>query len=283
MHPVKRGPLAARAVRLALLALAGLACLPAQAQFQGAASGANLRYTLEDLSPADGIAPSAVFGTGRADFRVGLATWPDGQPVQSQYTEKTVTAPWTINHEAANGHTGTAWLGTGNVAAAMLAPEGEMRIVADQRVNGLQEFRLAPHTSITFLLDAAVDLQIDLSYAAIQDASASVDLYVDGVTWLPQPPGQSQGRGLGGAVSNDPESRHPGFVPSVRQYDTLRGVWTNDTDQWADGRLHVNATLFAWALSGENVSPVPEPGQWAMLGIGVGLLGWRLRRSKRPA
>lgn len=264
-----------------LLAVAGLASLPAHAQLRAAASGANLRYTLEDLAPSDGIAAAAVLGAGHADIRESLTLYPDGAPAQYEGGEHAVTAPWTIAHDTSYGHTGVALLDKGTVVAATLAPEFGTTVIAKQNVNAIQEFSLAPHTSITFLLDAAADLQVDVNYPAVQEANASIDLYVDGLTWSPQPVGQSGGYALGGSVSNDPENRFLGFRPLSQSSGELRGTWTNTTDDWLDGRVMVGSTLFAWARNAADVSPIPEPGEWAMLGVGCALLGTWGRRKKR--
>lgn len=42
--------------------------------------------------------------------------------------------------------------------------------------------------------------------------------------------------------------------------------------------IQANSSTYAW-----NVTMIPEPGTWAMMAIGLGLVGWQLRRRSKIA
>lgn len=78
-----------------------------------------------------------------------------------------------------------------------------------------------------------------------------------------------------------------GGVQAIGQYGTDGGYKFHDGN-WNPIAADVGVTFNdAWRFGGEgnwlvsNVAPVPEPAEWAMMGIGIAGLGWAARRQKR--
>lgn len=50
------------------------------------------------------------------------------------------------------------------------------------------------------------------------------------------------------------------------------------------GRVSAAETYALQSIAHEAIAAaVPEPGTWALMGLGAGLLAWRLRRERKPA
>lgn len=254
--------------------LAGLACAPAQAQVNLTASASNLRYTVIDLDPNDGLAPSVNF-TVPQDISLVNKLSVD-RPGQQWSSEQVVSSPTTIDHDlGATAHTTVAYDGQGVQAAGYLARNSgagaSFSLTAglpDQAV-----FTLSPHTGIQFSLDVAVDLVLGGSGNAADGGWGSGQLLLiyqrsDDHTW-----DGFQDRVAGYVGKGDMGE----FVPQVHLAKTATFTWNNNGDVAELGALDYYATVEG------NVSPVPEPGEWAMLGVGAGLLGWRARRKQSAA
>jgi hypothetical protein len=259
---------------LAALALAA----PAWGQLQGSAQATGLHYTLGDLAPNDGIAPSASFTSEPSASLTGQATdLPfHGQPFQ-RYSEITVTAPASL---APDWHPQVRPMLSFDAAGLHTSLSVDPR--ADATLAGFASaslspwfFQLAPHTSITFSLDAAVDLALLEGDAATEDGLAQVYLgtyYRTASGLWSMPIGDS----VGGRVGFDDDGV---LVPSVDAARTLMVGWSNDTDGWVEGQVFYSSTVLGNVQYGPPL-PVPEPQSWAMLLAGAGVLA--IRRKKTP-
>lgn len=99
-----------------------------------------------------------------------------------------------------------------------------------------------------------------------------VDVSVDGLTWL------SVGS-VGGSISGVDLDAF-GFGPAS-QFSYVR--LTDDPNEGATSGATVGADIDAvGAITTRLVSPVPEPGTWAMMLLGFGAIGWTLRRRGVP-
>jgi hypothetical protein len=65
----------------------------------------------------------------------------------------------------------------------------------------------------------------------------------------------------------------------------LKLVWSGGTGLAAGQVFNIGTASFAHSGqdAGKFYSPIPEPESYAMLGLGLGLLGWVMRRRKQQA
>ncbi|MGJ7916686.1 PEP-CTERM sorting domain-containing protein [Massilia sp. LXY-6] len=257
----------------ALVVLLGLLApwAPASAQIKLAAQADKLRYTVTDLSPDDGVAAAIDFtGVPAHDLyatvnaRAGSATAGSAHDTRSgKGPDVILLDPW------AGTHLGVAYLGTGIVAAMSLVPLPGKLI--DSHVSATLEpwnFRLAPHTRVTFSMDMAIDLSslggvIDgegqtLLNASFHEANGGIVPLTDGLV------------ALIGAV------RMHEYIPNDTEVRTATIEWDNDSDAWVDGQLSYSARVDGYLGS---AAPVPEPAEWALLLAGAGVLCVRARRN----
>jgi hypothetical protein len=171
-----------------------------------------------------------------------------------------VLDPW------AGTHLGVGYLGTGVVAAMSLDPIPGHFIDSHEFVT-LEpwNFRLAPHTRVTFSMDMAVDLT---SLNGIVDGEAQILLNGSFGGSAPLTDGLVA---LIGAV------RMHEYIPNDIEARTASIEWDNDSDAWVDGQLTYSARVDGYLGS---AAPVPEPTEWAMLLAGTGALCVRARRRR---
>jgi len=253
---------------LGLLALAAVA-LPARAQVHAAAATAHLGYVLTDLAPGDGVDPAAVFDAAQASLSRSLSIGPRGGPIQIWTDHEATSAPWALDLDRDRVHGGTGYFGTGSAAAVSIAPPRGGSVASDQSTDVVQRFRLAPHTAIVFSLDAGVDLFTDAASPLMLDAAGATTLLVGAVGAAPP-----------GSMLFDTASNWVGPAPTDQRTVTMVERWQNDSGAWADGELSFRSWVFAEASDPALVPWVPEPRTWAMLVAGLGLLGWRARRTR---
>jgi hypothetical protein len=261
----------------ALLAALVLAA-PAWGQIQGSAQAGGLRYTLGDLAPDDGIAPSASFGPAPAVSLGAHATRLPflGEPFQRDNTI-TVTAPasyapdWLTEVRPA-----AVFDATGLHASLSVDPFEDATLVGIAGAHlSPWFFQLAPHTSITFSVDVAVDLALTEGDAATEfgGADALISLYYRTAGGLWSAPISD---GVGGRIGIGEDGV---FVPSVNVARTATVSWSNDSDGWIEGQMFYETGVLGQVRYGPPL-PVPEPQSWAMLAAGLGLLAMKKRRAR---
>jgi hypothetical protein len=250
---------------------------PAQAQVRVAATLSNLDYTVTDLAPGDGAAPSVAFDGGtRVALQGRLSEWDGTPPGYLADTNVVVSVPTIVNRSWSDTASTLSWDGRTLIAAATVAPvdRGSVYFSGDAALPW-RRFTLAPHTRITFTSSAALDLTLDgaTGTPALGYGSMLLEVSPSGGTYVPG--AASVYDSLFAWVGDDALR---GFNDRTETGRTLTVAWDNDGDTPAQAwvRLEMTADGDAWALR----SPVPEPAPWAMLGAGCALVGaWpRLRR-----
>lgn len=266
------------AVLAAALALLGT-CAPTQAQVRSGASLSDLRYTLTDLVPGDASAP-AIMPTSapRGSLSEFLLVQAPGLPTQNLQVDKDQLRPGAVGtQDGPLAHGGVGYLGTGGIAAITLSTSAGGQGFAEQITGGVQTFRLAPHTAVTYFADAAADVTLDTGSLAPQHADATLLLTVGPVIGgsTNVPANLLLTDRLVPGVDNLPYFHGPNTLFSER---TLSVTWQNTGNDWEDAFVGFTVAAGASFLDGE-VSPVPEPSAWAMCAAGCTLLGWRVRRK----
>jgi hypothetical protein len=266
-------PLSALALSLSLAALAP----GAQGQVSIATNASNLRYTVADLNPADGVAPEVRFGsTGNQflqaslyayhglwervdDYRLNLVDdssnatsldnrWGDGAGVQASFSQGAGMLDW-------QGSASTFLPRTGIQSFDSF---GSSR-------SPVQVFELAPHASMT------VQVDIDMVMSSGWDSVSSQYGYGIGTLYgalgaMPE---------LRDSFSDGAGAGFPGMETTLTR--TLSLTFSNTDDAWLSGS-------FGWSI--ESVGnvwvayAVPEPGAWAMYAAGVLLLAGAARRRR---
>jgi hypothetical protein len=253
------------------------ASMPAWAQIQGSAEATNLRYTLTDLAPDDGIAAAVDFTNGQAVALSvqSLLMAPGTQPDQ-HIADAVATAPTTLSRNWTPAVQVDASLGRLGVRTAL-----DVDTVPDAFVRGSASaalapwtFTLAPHTGIAFSFDVAIAMALDESAAGNEygGANAFATLYYRTATGAWSAPIVD---GLFGAAGANQQSVFP---PSFDLTRTATVGWANTGDTWIEGQV-----IYDVGVSGEirgGPAPVPEPGAWAMLVVGLGLLAAQKRRPR---
>lgn len=236
--------LPAIAAALALsLPLATHAAVTSTAQFS------NFRIDIIDLDLNDGIDAAVELEDSvsiLAAYQPNDFSEPD--PFNYQHAEGTVDASIAGAHSSA-----TLIDRAGYASASFGATQGDM--LAGVSMGSL--FKLTANTKMVLTVDASVsgmsaDPLYGLGYVHLYIGDRDIPFEVDENTrW----------DNLLSDVDGD-ASRQLTLSLTTGEYGT-------------DG----NFAVVAGAIAG--VSPVPEPSQYAMFGLGIAGLGWRLRRSKR--
>ncbi|HEX8612677.1 MAG TPA: PEP-CTERM sorting domain-containing protein [Telluria sp.] len=273
--------------RKSLLAgLCALACAhPALAQISVRTSIGNLTYTLTDLDPNDGIAPSLMplASAPRASTSMALTITNDG--VRNQYIEHMINGTMPLDpvsdvnyYASSDGTPPTRLAAAASVSGGSLsdlaleasaynnASAGD-HIAASLAATNAAPFVLSPMTLITFSMDYAIhdaigplplDAPLFSTYSAVSfiflvQEEYSLEYVADSVTYF----GGRDSYGTAG----------PG---------TLNVSYAN---REAVG-LTSYMTLNAWANATTNIPmPVPEPMTYAMLLAGLGIVVGARRRA----
>lgn len=266
-----------RTILSLLAASAALSALPARAQIHGSAEATNLRYTLTDLAPDDGIAPAVNFTNGQSvALSVHSLVMAPGLPPDDHIADAVATGPTTLSRswtpavelEASRGR-----LGVSTAIDVDAVPDGFARGTASAAL-APWTFTLAPHTGIAFSFDVAIAMALDESAAATEygglNAFATLYYRTAGGAWS-----APIHDGLFGAVGTAQDVAYPSSVDLTR---TATVGWDNTGDTWIEGQVIYDVGVSAELRGGP--APVPEPGEWAMLIIGAGVLG-RIAKRKR--
>jgi hypothetical protein len=260
------------------LALAALV-LPAsaQAQIHARVESGGFNYMVLDLDKDDGIDAGIRFGAAPA-FMVetsGTALLGQRQLVNTM-DWKITTVPYSIVHDwIPQIHAGAVYGGGGAAAETTLEPLVDGNVSSSSTV-ALQPwtFSLAPHTRVSFSMDLTIDMLLDPSLPALEYAgvTGAISLYHQQPDGFWSAPIHDD---VGGTIGSASAGDHGSWYSAAR---TALVSWDNTGDTWVDGQVVNTVGTIAQVTWGP--PPVPEPGSWAMLGLGCGLLGaWRRHRK----
>lgn len=303
------------ASRLALSACACAALIganTAQASANASAELTNIRFTLTDLDPDDGIAPSYTLATDQGGTTItGVGSFiispvpeggiglelldqaqmhfgPAGATLQStatlqgsEITTQTLNGTYLLNTSIASGLTGNgvymagAGIGSGSAYDEVLGPLG---LPPSGSVAGL----LSANTQLTISADVRLQLQgvIDCANCASEYHFVGASLTAHGGT--------------------DPFFSGSGNRADARQYltfeqqgdDTLHEIYNGSFDGTISldyfnvsdgGPLAPSEVRVAFGVTTVGLwqaGPIPEPGTYALVGIGLGAAAWQARRRK---
>jgi hypothetical protein len=151
------------------------------------------------------------------------------------------------------------------------------------------QLTLSAHTSIT--VSATMDYSLMTDETALRAALDSfggdpntfglaVMIYAGFEIYNPTAySGVDQFVGYSAGVGPDAQGQPTSVDPASQ---ALSISWSNDTDT-AQTYVFDYATVAGLGLSVNSLAPsaIPEPGTWALMGLGLGLLGWGVRRQRR--
>jgi hypothetical protein len=231
---------------LVLAATLMAACiLPAQArQAQAHASIQYLGYQLFDLAPGDGVAPSLTVTTGERNAYAKVWLTSAGTPVQLLDHHERDDA----GAVGAAAHGASAQASTADDLVTGASTANGQRL-SETGSSAFDRFILSPHTQVTFSWLANLSTTANLDNAGYSTVGYIVSL----------------GDAVNGFIDWDGNSFSSAF--NETRSDELITVTVRALDQVAQGSTDFYAFTRVEAL------PIPEPGQWAMLGAGILLVG----------
>ncbi len=241
----------------AWMALALAASAPAMAQetAQASASLTQFTYTLVDLVPGDGIAPSITFGEHLTLLQAYVWQTESGA-LTTLLDGRDASVDGTLTASAQSGATfATVW----HDEATNWAEAG-----LDVSANGYGNFgayyTLSPHTQLTFTWLGEVETSVGPANRGIADVilHATISQSIDG-----------------------------NYAETTRSLHSSSAM--GDAAQWLSLSVSTGANEGRGFYSGlawsQSVALVPEPDQWAMWlgGLGLaGVVGWRRRDKAAP-
>ena len=248
-------------------AVAALAVAPVQAASFASASLSDMKITLFDLNPADGIKPGITF-----DLRANTASVSAEDNANSRSSRAFGTGPFDLSVTTPRSSASAAVAGRGpaNVtsltasgsALGPLAPGGFSFFLARASSPDSSDFTLTANTRVKF--SGRANLEAITTLGGDEDAFASALLDAFG----PGPDGS--GSQFGHAFL---DARISGGAAGVSLSEGLLTVrFDNQTGGDLVGRLSRDASTIG------SSSVVPEPETYAMMVAGLGLLGFMLRR-----
>jgi hypothetical protein len=237
----------------------------------------NFHYTLTDLTPNDGLAPSATFTFTNSVYATGSDTAIEESAsskddmVTKQVTVSapgynataSITAGTDIQHL-----TGAAAAASGSVTLTGKEPDGQFNTYASHASIYDGTFILAPGTRITFYADIHAFASLDTG-TADQDAFAVADGTMIG--W-----GGVDGSGI---VDAKAIIRSDDLGPKTDETtNTIQITFSNYGFKPNTGHLYAETSVYGYVFV--NTVPVPEPSTYAMFLAGLGLIGFAKRRRK---
>lgn len=281
-----------------VMPILAIACMttaagPALADASSTATFGNLAITLTDLDTNDGIAPSFTFNVNGPSFIDSRAEgfgevaesyqFQNYAPQQgSLFTGHTQSA-WSSSTGSimtANNVAGFTWLSAEGAAHSGLAGYGTYRAAS---VGSAPEnaFTLSANTAITFSVMADMHARTSMGYNLAADmaeyAFSHVLLNVGGM--------------VDGIFVNDAQERYIDAGFDVLDDNTTVGVtngWSgllsasfaNTGSTETSGFLQTFAIVEGYSAVWDGVTPVPEPGTYALLLGGLALLGVAAHRRR---
>lgn len=272
------------ALAAAMSAALLLASANASASGHGTVTLDHFSYTLTDLDPNDGIAPSITFlpmsgAPGDAAFvQLEYAFGPSSEPVikRSVGTEP-ISLEDTRSSTMALGASasGLGSLATTSLSASLRADnDNYLGTLTSSAWSGTEAFVLSPHTELSLI--ATVHLDGAMAPNAFSDFGLGAEIRLD-----PTPNHLF-------TLEGDYGSNASAGPVSFDRIMHVVGAYANDNDTSLTGTLQLvvstRADGFGYQGTGDGgiPSPVPEPAQAAMYAVGLGLLLAR-RRNKRGA
>lgn len=274
----------------AALACATLAA-PALADSFASATFSNFRISLFDLDPTDSFAPSIYWddAPGYSSLVSGMvsASGPSTPPVSDSYIQfgagqfgalqATVTTPY--SQASSRVTSGVPQFDGGAIEVsgqARQAPGAGSEFRAEAQAVGWgvgSPFALSPKTAVVFSGLGSVRAAVEGKAGGGGEAQAGINMTVTG-----NGPG-----GPGGTQSSFDSLRAftkaaSGSTDTFAEERMMVGSFLNNSLSEIWGELRLVATADGLATAG----PVPEPGSYAMLLAGLGLMAGVARRRRFP-
>ncbi|MCE3604462.1 PEP-CTERM sorting domain-containing protein [Massilia sp. P8910] len=255
---------------LALSFAASLAALPAQAQvsYSATTSISNIRYTLTDLDLNDGVTPYIRYDTAEHSVFVAREWDMDAGHDQEDSRELSYFDQQTTAFDTSTAGTHSKHL----------------QVAADIRGTTLDTLAMSNTATVSGSGRGGTHSDIALDRVFVLSPNTSMSISLDVSTFV-----SSSGEALEGRANSYAYIR---IGDNNRTYDLRADVQGpgekqvkhtfTTTIQTKNGEYWVNSELWVRAhASVDGVSPVPEPQTYAMLLAGLGLIGWRLVRSRQ--
>jgi hypothetical protein len=269
-----------------LLALGSNFCGSAYAAATASATIEHISYTLVDLNPNDGIAPSVTFADDlRGAYSKATARGWDGIDGGEIFPNNAspgafhpVGLAWTTSgtsFEAILSGDGT--IGGSKFTAQASAfmddrhHDGDIQVVLD---SGKAKFTLSPMTAIRFPADSSVSAEVNGTPGRITSEFAYV---WSGLTITREGfPNTEFDDGKNITLnSSTTKGIHPAHEMNTTALDLL---YTNDTAIAFNGAVTASMTIYASSVA---VIAVPEPATYLMFGAGLALLGLDVHRQRK--
>ncbi|WUR11926.1 PEP-CTERM sorting domain-containing protein [[Empedobacter] haloabium] len=272
-----------RASLFATVALLSSAC-PAMAESTVHFSVGPVTYTLVDLAPDDGIAPSLTFGNFetpriRAEYsKIGAGAW-DGVLAGSStvYGDPLLPGEDATSFKSSGNSTSHAaisdWRDPATLRISLdghIDRRGEKASAEAKLYTGAMVFELSPNTAVRFAVKTRVDALLNEDPQALSGLYTYANLAVHraGEDWWPA---EDAFHGYYGTSEN----------PVVHQSVTLVQSLHNASADFLFGAVELNTEISLFSQG--RVPSVPEPATWATLAGGLGLLGLYRRRVHRSS